>query len=448
MLHHRCVEIFTSESNLKLVKKTIPAIPGVRQVSKPVADILKVRWESTNGVFRLLWVDDSTIQFLKRKNYIIHKHDPMVICAGTDLSPGSLIFLGQAGFQKFYNTTSEVDLLKRELLDWLEHSGDQEPNGETQTFNIEIIGDCPAIRYLEKMIQTVASKEKIIVLLRGETGTGKGLVASKIHRISSRKEFPYVEINCTAIPDTLIESELFGHEKGAFTDAHRSRKGIFELAQSGTLFLDEIGYLKPDIQVKLLKVLEERKIRRLGGEREIPVDCRIIAGTSVDLESAIDKGKFREDLYYRLNVFPLWLPPLRERGNDIVLLAEHFREIYSKEHQITPMAFTTAAVMYLKSYTWPGNIRELKHAVERAVILSDGKIETEHLQLPVGLSRNIQIPKGDAVLIEIPPEGKSLQEIELEIVRRVLEMTSNNRSEAARRLKISRSRLLRKISGQ
>ena len=304
------------------------------------------------------------------------------------------------------------------------------------------------MKHVGHLIQTVAEKDKVTVLLRGETGSGKGLVARRIHTTSSRGGNPFVEINCTAIPEQLIEAELFGHEKGAFTDAHQRRKGIFEMAHGGSLFLDEIGYLPADMQVKLLNAIEEKRIRRIGGETDINVDCRIIAGTSVDLESEMEKGTFRPDLYYRLNVFPVWLPPLRDRSADVLLLADYFNELYSREYDTACRPFHPDAVDFMKSYQWPGNIRELRHAVERAVIL-DAAPEIRVVDLiPVRHPSEIRTrvdTRNDEIRVHIPATGKSLEDIQREIIQGVLSMTGGNRSETARRLDISRSRLLRKI---
>jgi Nif-specific regulatory protein len=242
-----------------------------------------------------------------------------------------------------------------------------------------IIGSSTAMREVYAMIDRVAESDAT-VLIRGESGTGKELVASAIHRASRRKDGPFVAVNCAALPEGVVESELFGHEKGAFTDAVATRKGRFEMADGGTIFLDEIGELKPQIQVKLLRVIQDRTIERIGGEKPIKVNVRIIAATNRDLEDAIQKNLFREDLYYRLNVFPIHIPPLRERKSDIIQLADHFIERYAKAAGKPILRISTPAIDLMMSYHWPGNVRELENCIERAVLLSsDGVIHGHHL---------------------------------------------------------------------
>ncbi|GHT57429.1 hypothetical protein FACS1894109_09510 [Spirochaetia bacterium] len=232
-----------------------------------------------------------------------------------------------------------------------------------------IIGTGSAMRDVYGMLTQVAPSDAT-VLITGESGTGKELVAAELHRLSRRAASPLVKINCAALPESIIESELFGHEKGAFTGATSQRKGRFEMADKGSLFLDEIGELSPQIQVKLLRVLQERELERVGGTSTIKVDVRLIAATNRNLEEEVKAGRFREDLYYRLNVFPLQIPPLRERKSDIVLLADHFTGKYAEKNGKHIKRISTPAIDLLTSYSWPGNVRELENCIERAVILS------------------------------------------------------------------------------
>jgi Nif-specific regulatory protein len=236
-----------------------------------------------------------------------------------------------------------------------------------------LVGNSGAMRQVYEQVAQVA-RSNATVLLRGESGTGKEMIASAIHYNSLRSKRPFVRINCAALPDTLIESELFGHEKGAFTGADRFKKGRFEMAEGGTLFLDEIGDLPPQTQIKLLRVLQEREFERLGGTETIRANIRLITATNKNLEEAIAKGEFREDLYYRLNVFTIFLPPLRERKSDILLLAEHFLEKYEKEHGKHIKRISTPAIDMLMSYHFPGNVRELENAIERAVLVCDSSV--------------------------------------------------------------------------
>lgn len=237
----------------------------------------------------------------------------------------------------------------------------------------EILGEHQSILEVNKLISRVG-KTNSRILIHGETGTGKELVAKGIHRKSLRASKPLVKVNCAAIPHTLIESELFGHEKGAFTGAMKSRKGLFEQGHGGTLFLDEIGELSLDVQAKLLRVLETGEMTRLGSEKTIDVDVRVVAATHRDLSEMVKSGEFREDLYYRLNVVTIHVPALRQRGNDVVMLARHFLEVFSEEHSLGHRSFGDGAISQLLNHNWPGNIRELKNVIERTAILAEGEV--------------------------------------------------------------------------
>jgi two-component system NtrC family response regulator len=266
------------------------------------------------------------------------------------------------------------------------------------------------------------------VLIAGESGTGKELLAHAIHRLSPRKEGPFVVINCGAIPDTLLESELFGHEKGAFTGAHIQRKGRIEAAQSGTLFLDEIGELTPALQVKLLRFLQDQKIERVGGREEIAVNTRVLAATNMDLERATAEGRFREDLYYRIGVVVISIPPLRERQGDVRLLAQALLQKYSAENNKKISGFTAPALRALENHTWPGNIRELENRVKRAVIMAEGsKVTPQDLELAVPSDKYV---------------GHTLKEareaLERGLVKRAIASNNGNLSRAAAELGISR----------
>lgn len=236
-----------------------------------------------------------------------------------------------------------------------------------------IIGNCKNMRAVFDQIAQVADSTAT-VLIRGESGTGKELVARAIHHAGSRKEGPFISVNCAALPENLIESELFGHEKGSFTGAAQQRRGRFELANAGTLFLDEIGDISPAVQVRLLRVIQERSFERVGGDQTIAVNVRLIAATSKNLEEAIHQKKFREDLYYRLNVFPIHLPPLRERRSDIILLADHFLQKYNALHKKNIKRISTPAINMMMMYHWPGNVRELENCIERAVLTASDNV--------------------------------------------------------------------------
>ena len=275
------------------------------------------------------------------------------------------------------------------------------------------------------------------VLLSGESGTGKEVMARFIHQASPRKEERYVAVNCAAIAPSLLEAELFGHEKGAFTGADKARSGKFEFAGKGTLFLDEIGELPLEAQVKLLRAIQEKSIQRVGGNHELPIHCRLICATNRDLEALVNKGQFREDLYYRLAVFPIKLPPLRERKRDIPVLVGHCltKLGYRAEGEI----LTPAAVRLLQEYNWPGNVRELFNVVERAMILKGGKTPLSSDDFP-HLARSGGSSAATAELFKLPASGIDYEEMQRSIVRQALEMTMGNQSAAARLLNVSRAR--------
>jgi len=309
-----------------------------------------------------------------------------------------------------------------------------------------IVGTSAAIRDALDRARKVATSRLTTVLIVGETGTGKELFARGIHYAGPSRGEPFVAVNCAAIPETLLESELFGHERGAFTDARAQKRGLMELAGTGTLFLDEIGELPPRLQPKLLRALEERRVRRLGGLQEIEINCRIVAAANLALHDAVTRLEFREDLYYRLNVFRIALPPLRERDGDVALLATHFLTELARQQQLEPKTLEPDAVAALQAHTWPGNIRELKNVIEHAAILSDGNaIRAEHLMIQQRTSLPASRSGGPVREIRIPPEGKSLEAIEKEAVRMTLQITHGNRSAASRILGISRPTLARKM---
>lgn len=293
-----------------------------------------------------------------------------------------------------------------------------------------IIGNSKAMQHVFDMIAQV-SKSDATVLIRGESGTGKELVAQAIHYNSPRASKPLIKVNCAALPETVIESELFGHEKGSFTGAISTRKGRFELANGGTIFLDEIGDLSAITQVKLLRVLQEKEFERVGGNETIRTNVRVIAATNRELEEAMERGDFREDLYYRLNVFPIHLPPLRERRDDILLLADNFIAQYAEANHKTIQRISTPAIDLLMNYHWPGNVRELENCIERAVLLSvDGVIHSHHLppSLQSAESTNTQV-RGSL--------QDALDKLERELLMDALKSTKGNMAKAARMLEIT-----------
>ena len=291
-----------------------------------------------------------------------------------------------------------------------------------------IVGNSNKMREVFQMISQVC-KSSATVLVRGESGTGKELVANSVHYNSPRAKGPFIKVNCAAIPANLIESELFGHEKGAFTGAIKQKLGKFELAHKGTLFLDEIGSIGLDVQANLLRVLQEKEFERVGGQRTIKVDVRIVAATNKNLEKAVEDGSFRGDLYYRLNVFPIYMPPLRERKTDILLLADYFLEKYGKENGKDIKRFSTPAIDMLMDYHWPGNVRELENCIERSVLLCDGGVIHSYHLPPT-----LQTGKESDTLPELSLED-AVANLEREMIIDALKNTRGNITEAAKVLK-------------
>ncbi|RLE10159.1 sigma-54-dependent Fis family transcriptional regulator [Candidatus Aerophobetes bacterium] len=298
----------------------------------------------------------------------------------------------------------------------------------SQRYNFEqLIGRSPQMRRVYEMIDRVAPTNAT-VLIQGESGTGKELVARAIHYRSPRKDKPFVKVNCAALPEDLLESELFGHERGAFTGAVSKREGRFELADRGTLLLDEISETSPAFQAKLLRVLQEQEFERVGGSKTIKVDVRVIATTNKDLKQAIREGKFREDLYYRLNVLPIYLPPLRERKEDIPLLVQHFLEKYSRQNGLRIKSLSKKCLDMMMQYEWPGNVRELENVIERAVVMSEGETI-----FPENISLSSPVQKMGLSF----PEEITLEEMEKRLILHTLQRTGGNRTEAAKILGIS-----------
>jgi DNA-binding NtrC family response regulator len=303
-----------------------------------------------------------------------------------------------------------------------------------------IVGNSAGIRSIYRVIEQ-AAPTNASVLVWGESGTGKELVAQTVHALSPRASFPYVGINCAAIPETLLESEIFGHEKGAFTGAQDRRLGCFELAHRGTLFLDEISEMMPATQAKLLRVLQERTFRRLGGRQEISVDVRVIAATNRNPEDSVRESKLREDLYYRLNVFPIHIPPLRERRDDVPLLVQSFLNEFTARNAKSVRGVSQEAMRALENFNWAGNVRELRNVIERATILADGEfIEMEHLPLSL-----IQRSEATLPTLTLTP-GMTVDEAERRLILLTLEHTRNNKTRAAEILGISLKTLHNKLN--
>ncbi len=308
-----------------------------------------------------------------------------------------------------------------------------------ERFRLEnVVGTSARMQRVLELVERV-SRSDVTVLITGESGTGKEIIAKGIHFSGARSSRPFIVVNCAAIPETLIESELFGYKRGSFTGASADAKGKFEEASGGTIFLDEVSAMPTTLQSKLLRVLQEQEITRIGESAPRKVDVRIIAATNRDLKTMVEDGQFREDLYFRLAVVPVDLPPLRERREDIPLLAEHFLQRASEKHRSGDLGMEREVFAALSAYSWPGNVRELENAVERMVVLADAEAITVD-----DLPDNIRHPSGYAanVLLELPPEGLSIEQVEREIIRRALEMHGGNQTRTARYLDITRSALI------
>jgi two-component system, NtrC family, response regulator HydG len=302
-----------------------------------------------------------------------------------------------------------------------------------------IIGRSKPMQQLFEVIKRIAARRDASALIIGSTGTGKELVARAIHYNSDRKGAPFVPINCSAIPDTLLESELFGHQKGAFTGAHETRRGLIEEAQAGTVFLDEINTLSPSLQVKLLRVLQERVVRRVGGRENIPIDIRLVSASNQDLEEAVKRGEFRQDLFYRLNVVPVRLPDLKDRREDIPLLVHHFLQKFAQQHGEPQRRFSNEAMRVLMTHAWPGNVRELENAVEHALTMGAGET-----LLPEDLPVSVTAPERD-IVHEAALDDVTLAEVERRYILRILEKMGRHQIKTATVLGIDRRTLYRRL---
>lgn len=353
----------------------------------------------------------------------------------------------RVGAYDFVTKPVEMDMLALTLQRALKHRQLQEQIkllseavGRDHPFE-EILGDSPAMLELYDQMSRIADTETS-VLITGESGTGKELVARLIHRRSRRAENPFVPVNCAALPDTLLESELFGHAKGAFTDARADRKGLFLQAEGGTLFLDEVGELPLAMQPKLLRALEDGSVRPVGGDQEIPFDVRILTATNRDLESAVEEGRFREDLYFRINVIQIQLPPLRARGTDSLILAQHFVRGLAQRSQKAITGISENAAEKLLNYSWPGNVRELRNVIERAIALTRyEKLAVEDLPEKIRDYRSSQVFIGGSD----PSELISMEEVERRYILHVLKSVGGNKTMAARILGLDRRTLYRKL---
>ncbi|MBC7186953.1 MAG: sigma-54-dependent Fis family transcriptional regulator [Calditrichaeota bacterium] len=374
--------------------------------------------------------------------------DVLVIMITAVSDPRPAVAAMKAGAYDYLNKPFELDELKMVVAKALEtirlklEVSQLKAQQRLRSPLTELFGDSPQMQEVRRLIKIVSETPRTSVLIQGESGTGKELVADAIHRNSVRADKPLVKVNCAAIPENLLESELFGHERGAFTDAKTMKKGIFEMAHGGSIFLDEISSMSPALQPKLLRVLESGSFRRVGGTADIEVDVRIIAATNRDLAQCVREGTFREDLYYRLKVMVIDLPPLREHPEDIIPLAKLFLEANNREFNKNIRGIDKEAQRLLLEYPWPGNVRELKNVIERAVILCPGDLLTADL---LHLGAAPFAPKPITATTQPTSVPDALDEVEKRHILQVLEKYGGNKSMAARALNISRSTLREKL---
>ncbi|HEX3015344.1 MAG TPA: sigma-54 dependent transcriptional regulator [Desulfobacteria bacterium] len=399
---------------------------------KPDAVILDLKMPGMDGL--------SVLSELKAK-----EPDIMVIMITAHGSTASAVEAMKRGAYDYINKPFDIDELKLVVAKALEVG---QLRSKVQTLESEIserysfhniVGKSQAMQHIFDLVERV-SDTTATVLIQGESGTGKELVARALHYAGERKHGPFIQVNCAALPENLLESELFGHERGAFTGAIAQRQGRFELAHGGTIFLDEIGEINPHIQVKLLRVLQERAFERVGGQHTLRVDVRVIAATNRDLTQEMREGRFREDLFYRLNVIPIRMPSLRERKEDIPLLVDHFLHKYDQKGRIT--GISPAALKALVNYAWPGNIRELENTIERMAIVSPGPV-IEHADIPPELME--RAVSGKKMIVTLPDEGINLEELEQNLLAQALELAQGNKTKAARLLGLTRHTLLYRL---
>jgi len=364
-----------------------------------------------------------------------------VLAVGADPGRRVAALLVGRGASDYFALPEDVEILRNAVASAAQRHQDALRRAATGVEDLragafsDVVGESPAIKTVLARAARVLPHAEATALIVGETGTGKEVLARGIHKGGPRRGAPFVAVNCSALPKHLVESELFGHERGAFTDAHAAKPGLFEVAEGGTLFLDEIGALPVDLQAKLLRVLEDRHVRRVGGTKWRPVDVRIIAATNEDLDRAVKGGMFRRDLYFRLSVITLLLPPLRKRGDDAQLIAQELLQRMARQHGLPAPTLTAECRKAIGSHHWPGNVRELKNAVERALLLSPpGELDVAEL-----VPRGGADPESDGPL----PFPAPLDDITAAAARATLDLCGGNRSEAARRLGISRRRLRR-----
>jgi DNA-binding NtrC family response regulator len=395
--------------------------------------------------------DGDGVSLLKRLHHVDPDLPVVMLTASKEVD--TIVDAVKAGAADYVTKPFEVDDVALRVQRAIEHGrGKRElrrlKEDLARPFSFEsLIGESEPMQRVKALARKVAQSPASTVLITGESGTGKDLLAKVIHYGSARASKPFLNITCSALPETLLESELFGHERGAFTDARQQKRGLFEQGDEGTVFLDEVAETVPTFQAKLLRFLEEKAFRRLGGTVDIKVDVRVIAATNQDLEKTVREGKFREDLYYRLNVLRIEMPPLRARGRDIVLLAEHYIRVFSQEFRRPLRKLTPAAERALVAYSWPGNVRELRNLIERAVLLADAD-SLEPADFETAHALRAAPPESGAAAtsdIALPADGLNIEDVERRLVMLALERTRGNQTRAAALLGLHRDQIRYRI---
>jgi DNA-binding NtrC family response regulator len=409
-----------------------------------VVDRIK-SWDPDVLMMDIRMPDRNGIQILRDiKDLLIDTQVVMLTADDTVETAVKAMKLGAVDYLTKPFNTDEVKIVVDNIIKNrnLRHEVDYLRKAYSEVFEKEMLGESAAMKDLEENILKIAQAQVSNILVTGESGVGKELVARRIHKLMFSQDAswnaPFISVNCAAVPESLLESQLFGHEKGAFTDAKTDKKGLFELARGGTILLDEIGDMKPDLQSKLLRVLEDRKVRRIGGKGEIAVDATVIATTNRNLSEAVNEGEFRRDLFFRLSTFYLHIVPLRERTDDIPLLAEHFLSHFATKYKKKKIkGFSPETLQALISYSWPGNVRELKNLVERFVVLeSEDVIQPKHLPKWI-YGESITTGSPAAEKFVLPDSGISLEDVEKDLIIQALEKADNNKTRAAKLLNIS-----------
>lgn len=397
-------------------------------------------------VFNLNSLSSNLLDFLKDVSEKSNLEN--IFISISDLTSKGLTSLTRLGFKQMYFFPDEEFVLRNDVIEKVEKIKTQIESSLSKEkfhkkFSFEnLIGKSPKFLECVEIAKKVAKRSEATVLLLGETGTGKELFAQAIHYNSDRAEEPFIEINTSAIAETLFEAELFGYDKGAFTDAKTTKQGILEIAEKGTIFLDEIGDLNLNLQVKLLRAIENKSIKRVGGLRDIKINCRIIAATNQNLEKLVDENRFRADLYYRLKVISIHLPPLRERKEDILPLAEHFIKQFNAKYNENKEGLSQKAKQLLLQYSWPGNIRELSNVIERSVLISENKIIGEK-DIKLGSSEILSPMKKNLIELKVEVDKAKINKVTFELAKEVLKLVDGNKTQAAKILGISRPSLLK-----